>query len=57
MKPKTYSILSVAVEEGVRIGYRHAHKHSETPDEGMAIANIHSEVMEAVLDYFSFDEE
>lgn len=57
MKPKTYNILSLAVEEGIRHGYRHAFKHTETPDPDMAISNIHSETMAAILDYFDFDDE
>ena len=57
MKPKIYSILSTAVEEGIRIGYRHAHKHTDRPGEELAIDNIHSEVMSAIVDYFTFEED
>jgi hypothetical protein len=57
MKPKIYSILSLAVEEGIRIGYRHAHKHTDHPGEDVAIGNIHSEVMGSIVDYFSFEED
>ena len=56
MKPKIYSILSTAVEEGIRIGYRHAHKHTDHPGEDVAIGNIHSMVMDSIADYFSFDD-
>jgi hypothetical protein len=57
MKPKIYSILSLAVEEGIRIGYRHAHKHTDHPGEDIAIDNIHSMVMESIVDYFTFGED
>jgi hypothetical protein len=57
MKPKIYSILSLAVEEGIRSGYRHAHKHTDHPGEDIAIGNIHSEVMGSIVDYFSFEED
>jgi hypothetical protein len=56
MKQKIYSILSLAVEEGIRIGYRHAHKHTDHPGEDVAIGNIHSMVMDSIADYFSFDD-
>jgi hypothetical protein len=56
VKPKIYSILSTAVEEGIRIGYRHAHKHTDHPGEDVAIGNIHSMVMDSIADYFSFDD-
>jgi hypothetical protein len=57
VKPKIYSILSLAVEEGIRLGYRHAHKHTDHPGEDIAIDNIHSTVMESIVDYFSFGED
>lgn len=57
MKPKIYSILSTAVEEGIRIGYRHAHKHTDHPGDDVAIGNIHSMVMDSIVDYFSFEED
>jgi hypothetical protein len=56
MKPKLYTILSVAIEEGIRAGYRRAHKHTDSPDEDVAIGNIHSEVMCSLVDYFTFED-
>jgi len=56
MKPKIYNLLSLAVEEGVRAGYRRAHKHDDNPLESMIINTLHNEIMVAISDYFDFDE-
>jgi hypothetical protein len=56
MKPKIYNLLSLAVEEGVRAGYRRAYKHDDNPLESMVINTLHHEVMVAISDYFEFDE-
>lgn len=53
MRPKIYKILEIAVEEGVSYGYNRAHKHIENPPK----EQICEQVMNSILDYFSFDEE
>ena len=57
MKPKIYMILSQAVEEGVKRGYRRAFKHVECPSETSIIESIDSAVMSSILEYFTFDSE
>lgn len=57
MKPKIYTILSQAVEEGVKRGYRRAFKHVESPGEEAVIDSIDSAVMASILEYFTFDSE
>lgn len=57
MKPKIYTILSQAVEEGVKRGYRRAFKHVESPSEEAVIDSIDSAVMASILEYFTFDSE
>ena len=44
MKPKIYMILSQAVEDGVKRGYRRAFKHVESPSEEAVIESIDSAV-------------
>ena len=57
MKPKIYTILSQAVEEGVKCGYRRACKYSENPSEESVIAAVDTAVMASILEYFTFDSE
>jgi hypothetical protein len=57
MKPKTRVILEMAIEEGVRRGYARAHKHVENPTEGAIIEHIEENVMSAIYEYFTFDDE
>ena len=57
MKPKMYHILNVAVEEGVREGWRRAHKHNEKPHEDVVKEYIEDAVMSAIHEYFVFDED
>ena len=53
MRPKIYKILEIAVGKGVSYGYNRAHKHIENPPK----EQICEQVMNSILDYFSFDEE
>jgi hypothetical protein len=55
MKPKIYTILSQAVEEGVKRGYYRAFKHAESPSEEAVIESIDCAVMASILEYFTFD--
>ena len=57
MKPKFRVILSQAIEEGVKIGYRRAFKHNEDPSEETICETIEDCVMGSLYEYFTFDEE
>lgn len=57
MKPKIYTILAQAVEDGVRRGYRRAFKHVEAPNEESIIEAVDDAVMASILEYFTFDSE
>jgi hypothetical protein len=50
-------ILSQAVEDGVKRGYRRAFKHVESPSEEDVTDSIDSAVMASILEYFTFDSE
>jgi hypothetical protein len=56
MTAKAYPVLARAVEEGVRYGYRRAHKHVEKPDETQMCDAIEQAVLDAVCEWFSFEE-
>jgi hypothetical protein len=57
MKAKEYSVLQMAVEQGVRLGWNHAHKHVEKPD-AEAIQNcIVDDVTSSIYEWFNFDQQ
>ena len=57
MRARTRVILEMAVEGGVRRGYRRAFKHTESPSEEHILNTIEECVMSSVYDFFSFDDE
>jgi len=57
MKAKSYSILARAVEEGFKCGWRRAHKHVENPDEQAIETSVTNEIMNAISEVFSFDDD
>ena len=57
MRPKTFRVLELAVEDGTRLGWQHAHKHTETPGEQDIIASIQSAVLNNIDEWFVFDDE
>ena len=57
MKPKFHVILSQAIEEGVKRGYRRAYKHNEDPSEEIICETIEDCVMSSLYEYFDFPEE
>ena len=57
MKPKFRVILSQAIEEGVKRGYRRAYKHNEDPSEEVICDTIEDCVMGSLYEYFDFPEE
>lgn len=57
MKPKIYTILAQAVEDGVKRGYRRAFKHVENPSEEVILDAVETAVMASILEYFTFDSE
>ena len=56
MKPKVYSILSQAVEDGAKYGYRRAFKHCEAPTEEAICDSIHLAIMNEISQWFEFEE-
>lgn len=56
MKPRFHVILEQAIEEGVRRGWRRAHKHVENPTEESVWEQIEDGVMSSITEYFSFDD-
>ena len=57
MKPKIRVILEMAIEAGVRRGYRRAFKHVENPAEESIYDHLEECIMSEIYEYFSFEDE
>lgn len=58
MDAKSYKVMEMAVEEGVRHGWHRAHKHlgpGQAPSEGSAVGTITDSVMLHISEFFNFD--
>ena len=51
-----YEVLRRAVEEGITLGWRHAHKHTEKPDPEQVREQIANDIMNEVCEYFKFED-
>lgn len=54
--PKTYPLLVQAIEDGIRMGYGRAHKHSDSPDEYQLLECLVDSTILAVMDRFDIDD-
>ena len=52
MKPKFRNVLEMAIEEGVRFGYRRAFKHVENPHEDAIADCIVTEIFNSLDTWF-----
>ena len=57
MKPRTRLIIERCIEDGIRHGYRRAHKHVENPSESGFIDNISASIWLELDAYFEFGED
>jgi hypothetical protein len=55
IKVSAYKVIWRAVEEGVRYGWRRAHKHTETPDEETVLSAIEDAVLSELCEILEFD--
>jgi hypothetical protein len=55
LKVSAYAVMSRAVDEGIQRGYNRAHKHGR-PDEDAMRSAIEQAVMDAICEFFEFDD-
>lgn len=55
MTPDIFKILQMAVEDGVAIGVRRAHKYN-VPDEERLIEAVREEVLNQICEWFKFND-
>lgn len=56
MVVRTYEVLSRAVEEGYRLGWNRAHKHTDNPGEDHIEDQVISAIMGQICEVFDFPE-
>lgn len=57
MKANEYLVLTDAVDAGVEMGWRRAHKHTDEPDDEAIKSAIYDEVLNAITAMFIFEEQ
>lgn len=57
MKPKTYQVLAMAVEEGVAYGVSRAYKHSDNPSHEYMTNCISDAVLNSICEWFDLDDD
>jgi hypothetical protein len=55
MKPKIYTILNNAIEEGCRYGVSRAFKHDDDPSSDSIEREVHKAIMDAMNEVFEFE--
>ena len=55
LKVNVYEVVARAVEEGIKMGYRRAHKYNSHPDEDTILDYIHGETMNSLCEVIDFD--
>jgi hypothetical protein len=54
---RAHVVIARAIEQGVRHGYRRAHKHTEAPNEEVICAQIEASVMNALDEVLQYSDE
>lgn len=56
MTPKFEPVLRMCIENGIRLGYKRAHKHDDNPGEDIIIEKIEDAIWNEIYEWFDFDE-
>ena len=54
MKPREYRLFAECLENGLRRGYRRAHKYCENPSENQILESLQTNVMGEITEFFAF---
>jgi len=57
MKPKTYQVLCMAVEEGVTYGLTRAHKHTDKPTHDQVVNAVTEAVLNSICEWFDLEQD
>ena len=56
MKPKTYQVLTLAVEDGVTMGVHRAFKHSDDPGQEYIADQVTQAVLNSICEWFDLED-
>ena len=57
MRVKTYVVLERALEEGFRVGWNRAHKHTDTPRQDVIESEVIRAIQNAIDEVFVFPDD
>lgn len=57
MKPKFFPVLDMCIENGIKLGYNRAHKHTETPTREQIEIQIYDAIMHEIYEWFEFPDD
>ena len=57
MKPKTFPVLEMAVDDGVSYGVHRAYKYTDNPSHDEIIAQVTDAVMNSLCEWFDLSDE
>lgn len=57
MKPNSYKLMCMAVEEGVAYGIKRAYKHNDNPSDSDIKLEVTDAVITHICEWFTFPEE
>lgn len=55
MRPDSYKLLDMCVENGINLGYRRAYKHNDNPSEEVLKEQIQIAIMNEISEWFIFE--
>ena len=55
MKPNIRTILTQAIERGIRFGYHRAHKYTDAPETSRIFESIEIEIWNEIDEVFDFE--
>jgi hypothetical protein len=55
VKAKEYELMALAVENGVALGWEHAHKHDQKPEPDVVRERIVEDVLNSICEWFDFE--
>lgn len=56
MRPKTFRVFEMCIENGIALGYQRAFKHNDAPPEEVIKDSIHNAIMSEISEWFDIDE-
>ena len=55
LKARVYDVVGRAVEEGLKLGWQHAHKHVDAPSKELILDRLEDDIMNQLCEVIDFD--